>query len=95
MKRRFTKLMAALALLLFIAPPMTGWGQTREVITLNCNSGFKSSYSSNNTFAVGSIGFKVSGVCYNPNGTPSGWAGKQLIQMRKSGSGAGVIYNTS
>ena len=28
MKRKFTKLIAALALLLFVAPPMVGWGQT-------------------------------------------------------------------
>ncbi len=29
MKRTFTKLTAALALLLFIATPLVGWGQSR------------------------------------------------------------------
>ena len=33
MKRTFTKLMAALALLLFIAPPMVVWGQTYKKVT--------------------------------------------------------------
>jgi hypothetical protein len=30
MNKKFTKLIAALALLVFIAPPMVGWGQTRD-----------------------------------------------------------------
>ena len=95
MKRKFTKLLAALALLVCIAPPLTGWGQTRSTLTLNSNSGFGSSYQTNHSFSVGEIGFKDSGVMYNSKGTPTGWAVKQLIQMRKSGSGAGEIYNTT
>jgi hypothetical protein len=34
MKRKFTKLMAALALLTFLIPPMVGWGQTRTETTV-------------------------------------------------------------
>ena len=34
MNRKFTKLMAALALLTFLIPPMVGWGQT-NVATLS------------------------------------------------------------
>ena len=37
MKRKFTKLMAALALLVFIAPPMVGWGQTRDNYNVTYN----------------------------------------------------------
>ena len=64
-------------------------------ITLTATSGFSSSYGSDHTFTVSSIGFKDDGVAYNAKGTPNGWAVKQLIQLRKSGSGAGTIYNTS
>ena len=38
MKRRFTKILAALALLLFVAPPMMGWGQTTYTMTLDNNA---------------------------------------------------------
>jgi len=34
MNKKFTKLIAALALLVFIAPPLVGWGQTRENMEL-------------------------------------------------------------
>ena len=64
-------------------------------ITLTASSGFGSSYGSDHTFTVSTIGFKDSGIMYNAKGTPQNWAVKQLIQMRKSGSGAGTIYNTS
>ena len=33
MNKKFTKLMAALALLVFMAPNMVGWGQTRDEVT--------------------------------------------------------------
>jgi hypothetical protein len=35
MNKKFTKLMAALALLLFMTPAMVGWGQTRESVTVS------------------------------------------------------------
>ena len=70
----------------------TAWA---EEVTLTATSGFGASYGTNHTFTSSSIGFKDSGVMYNSKGTPSGWAVKQLIQMRKSGNGAGEIYNTT
>ena len=75
---------------------IAGFGDTwADDITLTASSGFGSSYGSDHTFTVSSKGFKDSGVMYNAKGTPSGFAGKQVIQMRKSGSGAGEIYNTT
>ena len=35
MKKRFTRIMAALALLVFMTPSMVAWGQTREDVTVS------------------------------------------------------------
>ena len=96
MKRKFTKLLAAIALLVFMTPSLVAWGQTRADITLTAESGFLSSYSTNHSFIFSSIGFADNGVCYNAKNTPQNYniAAQQLIQMRKSGSGAGEIHNT-
>lgn len=48
MKKTITKLMAALALLLFVAPPLVGWGQTTE--TLNIGT-YASAHNWNNSTA--------------------------------------------
>ncbi len=90
MTRKLTFLI--LALFALIAGP--GWGQTRVNITLTAESGFQSSYQDDN-FTVGDFGFSFSGAMYNAKNSPSGWAVKQLIQLRKSGNGAGKIYNTT
>lgn len=62
------------------------WG---EEITLTATSGFGSSYGT-----TAPVGYSGDGIMYNPKNTPSGWASKQVIQFRKSGSGAGTLYNT-
>ena len=61
MKRKFTKLMAALALLVFIAPSMVAWGQTyEEVLTLDCASasenGTQQLYGVNSTTVMNASG---------------------------------------
>jgi uncharacterized repeat protein (TIGR02543 family) len=73
----------------------TSWA---DDVTLTASSGFQSAssgYSSDHTFSVGGIGFKDNGVMYNTKNSPSGFAVKQIIQLRKSSNGAGEIYNTS
>ena len=95
MKRKITFLIAALFALMMVTLPGKVMGQTKSDITLTANSGFSSSYSSNHTFTVSGIGFNDSGVMYNGNGSPNGFASKQVIQFRKSANGAGVLFNTS
>ena len=63
MKRRFTKLIAALALLLFVAPPMVGWGQTRTetvVYTLDgTTTGGSNGYATESDITQNDIAWKV------------------------------------
>ena len=63
MKRRFTKLMAALALLLFVAPPIVGWGQTRTetvVYTLDgTTTGGSNGYATESDITQNNIAWKV------------------------------------
>ena len=61
-------------------------------ITITPESGFKSSYG-DYTFTVNEIDFTVSGMMYNAKNTPSGLAKQQVIQARKSSSGAGSLKN--
>ena len=94
MKKKFTFLMTAMALIFAIMGPRSvAWGQSS--ITLNASSGFKSSYSSSDLLTIDDFEFSHSGMMYNTKGTPSSWAVKQCIQARKSGNGAGTIYNTT
>ena len=81
-----------LLLCALIVGSMNGWAAD---VTLTASSGFSSSYSSDRTSTMAGVGFKDSGVMYNGKNQPSGFAAKQVIQMRKSQSGAGEIYNTS
>ena len=90
MKQKLLKTMLLLCTL--IVGSGTMWA---DELTLTASSGFGSSYGTNHTFTASGIGFKDSGVMYNGKGNPSGFALKQVVQMRKSGSGAGVIYNTT
>lgn len=54
----------------------------------------KTSYDANETtFTNNSKQFGYVNCMKNQNGSPSGWANYQLIQARKSSSGAGALYN--
>ena len=65
-------------------------------ITITPESGFKSAYgSSEYTITVNEINFTVSGMQYNVKNQPSGLAKQQVIQARKSSSGAGSLTNDS
>ncbi|MCQ2347858.1 MAG: chitobiase/beta-hexosaminidase C-terminal domain-containing protein [Paludibacteraceae bacterium] len=65
-----------------------------KVVTLTAESGFSSKYE-DKTFTVDEVEFASSGVMYNAKGTPSGYAAKQVMQLRKSGSGAGTITSSA
>ena len=55
----------------------------------------KSSYSAEATFTIDEVEFWYSGVMYNGKNSPTGFASKQLLQFRKSSSGAGEIKNNT
>ena len=55
---------------------------------------FKSQYG-DGTFTIGEVEFAYSGAMYNTKNNPSGFAAKQLIQLRKSSNGAGEIKNNT
>lgn len=64
---------------------------TTITITPEC---VKSSYGEG-TFTINEVNFSYSGVMYNGKNAPTGFASKQLLQFRKSGSGAGEMSNTT
>lgn len=71
-----------------------GDGEDVSSIKLLATSGFQSSYSNTEkTFKVDGYEFGYVATIYNAKGSPTGWQSKQVIQMRKSGSGAGSLYN--
>ena len=64
MKRNFTKILAAFALLVFTMPSLVAWGQTyEEVLTLNCASasaqGTPELYGTNGTTTMTVAGIKA------------------------------------
>jgi hypothetical protein len=64
MNKKFTKLMAALALLVFMAPNMVGWGQTRDEVvayTLTPASGSNNNYASNCDITINGITWNLTG----------------------------------
>lgn len=67
------------------------WGETFNIVASN----FGGSYSDTEaTFTAGgsyTIGYK--NIIKNANGTPSGWATNQIIQMKKNASACGQLYN--
>ena len=73
MKRTFTKLMAALALLVFMTPSMVGWGQTRTETTTTYTftaadwSASTNGYSANWTCGKAGAGFNNSGIQVTTN----------------------------
>lgn len=102
MKRTFTKLMAALALLLFIAPPMVGWGQTRtdEIVTWSAASEDCLNPGSNSNSGT----FSTDDFLWNYTRTPDGsnslftnfiGGNTQVVQLGKNGSSETITLSTS
>jgi len=111
MKRKFTKLIAALALLLFVAPPMVGWGQA-TVYTSNVTlpqSGTNVSSCNvkigNDTFNATKLGKSGSGASANvtiPSGTTklyvhcAAWNGKtSSLTLSTTASGVSISPSTA
>lgn len=90
MKKTITKLMAALALLLFVAPPLVGWGQTRtEKVTYTLDgtqTGGNNGYATESEITQGNITWMVTG-----NTTMNPWriGGKNLSEVDRP------LYSTS
>ena len=83
--------MLILSMLLFLGIGNM-WGATLDITASN----FESSYStSESTFSVSGYTIGYKNVMKNQNGTPSGWATSQIIQMRKNASTYGRLYNKS
>ena len=64
MKGKFTKIMAALALLVFMTPSLAGWGQTREEVvayTLTPTNGTNNSYTGNCDIEINGITWNLTG----------------------------------
>jgi len=78
MNKKFTKLIAALALLVFMTPSLAGWGQTRaEVVTytLEPAPGSNNSYANNCDITINDITWNLTG---NSTLTPWRIGGKSL-----------------
>ena len=88
--RKITKLMAALALLVFMAPSMVAWGQTRaEVVAYTLDgtiTGSGSNYATENSITQNGISWKVTG-----NTTMSPWriGGKSISNVDRP------VYSTN
>lgn len=95
MKRKFTKLMAALALLLLIAPPMVGWGQTYNLATslsiddqvIMVNTGFTKELT----------GITTSGTTYGiaTNISNSSLSGTYILTVVAGNSSGSYAFKTS
>ncbi|MGN0226743.1 MAG: FN3 associated domain-containing protein [Paludibacteraceae bacterium] len=80
----------------FFAAILFAGSMMAESISITPTSGFKSAYGSEAyTFTIGEVEFACSGAMYNGKGSPTGYASKQFIQFRKSGSGAGELKNNT
>jgi len=102
MKKTITKLMAALALLLFVAPPMVGWGQTSNEVTYT----FSQHYNANTTLTDVAIAFddnitatfhKGSGSTapqYYTNGTAVRWYGGNTLDITATNATISAIEFT-
>ena len=97
MNKKFTKLIAALALLVFMTPTLAGWGQTRtEEVLSTCR--FGTSYNQGNssytgTFVVtnGSYTWTVGNGNNNNNGWTNGDGYGQVKFGRKNNASVGYI----
>ena len=90
MKRRFTILTAALALLTFLAVPMGMWGQTRTDVTDHMTA--------SNLVATTTTYKDFSNVSLTSNAVYAGNSAKSsdgYIQLRSSGSTSGIVSTTS
>ena len=90
MKRRFTILTAALALLTFLAVPMGMWGQTRETVTDNMTA--------SSLAATGSTYTDFSNVSLTSTAVYAGQSAKDSsgnIQLRSKNSNSGIVSTTS
>ena len=82
MKREFTKLMAALALLVAFALPATGWGQEQVVTyTLTPANGTNNSYTQNCDIEIGGITWNLTG---NSQMNPWRIGGKSLTNVDRT-----------
>ena len=84
MNKKFTKLMAALALLVFMAPNMVGWGQTRDEVvayTLTPASGSNNGYASNCDITINGITWNLTG---NSQVQPWRIGGKSLTNVDRN-----------
>ncbi len=90
MNKKFTKLMAALALLAFLAPATLGWGQTRTEVTDVMNqtwTGITGTSYTEKTELAGS----ASDAVY----TVQCAGGNNSIQLRSSNNNSGIVSTTS
>gem|GEM_PF-6587776 len=79
---------------LFVAALLVSAMSMAEVLVIDA-SVVKSTYSSADTTTIGDVKVAYSGVMYNGKGTPTNYASKQVLQLRKSGNGAGEISNVT
>ena len=102
MAKRFTRLLAALALLVFMAPSMVMWGQTRSEVTYT----FSEHYSANTTLTDVAIAFdnSITGTFgkgngstapqYYTNGTAVRWYGGNTLAITASNATVSEIVLT-
>ena len=99
MNKKFTKLMAALALLVFMMPSMAGWGQTREEVIIWSESFDGLSAEATPTTPTNEAYTGVTYTCSNGTGTSPGTtkimnenlangAGAPELMVGKKGSGS-------
>ena len=89
MKKNFTRFLAALALLVFMAPSMVMWGQTRATVTDELTQSW-----------TGVSGTNYSNWSGKTNNSDAVWAGNSAggnnsIQLRSNNNNSGIITTTS
>ena len=96
MNKRFTKLIAALALFVFMTPSLAGWGQTRDEVvayTLTPTNGSNNSYTGNCDIEINSITWNLEG---NSQMQPWRIGGKSITNVdRKLYSKTAISDNIS
>jgi len=90
MNKKITRLIAALALLLFIAPPMVGWGQTRTEVTDVMNQTWTGVTGTTYTQVTGLEG-SASDAVY----TVQCAGDKSSIQLRSNNNNSGIVSTSS
>jgi hypothetical protein len=101
MKQRFTKLLAAVALLVFMMPSMAGWGQVSSVAPANGNSYVVAAYVNSKYYALpnGTVnGGTIAGVEITLNSAnkvnTSDATGKTWTLVEGTGTNSGQYYIT-